>query len=64
MGRTRCALCGRGPVVAHQISHSHKVSRRRQRPNLHRVRVPREGIVSALYVCTRCLRSGRVQKAS
>ncbi len=38
-------------------------TRRRFDPNLQRVRVMIEGTPTRAYVCTRCLRSGKVQKA-
>ena len=62
--RRRCEICGRGPMVAHQISHAHNVSKRRQVPNVHRAHVLINGCPRYIHVCTRCLRSGRVQKAS
>lgn len=38
-------------------------TRRRFDPNLQRVRVMIEGTPTRAYVCTRCLRSGEVEKA-
>jgi large subunit ribosomal protein L28 len=38
-------------------------TKRRFDPNLQRVRVLVNGAPVRAYVCTRCLRSGRVQKA-
>ncbi|MBI5166296.1 MAG: 50S ribosomal protein L28 [candidate division NC10 bacterium] len=64
MAATRCQICGKGPQFGHQISHAHNVSRRRQYPNVHRMRVLVGNGPRYLYVCTRCLRSGRVQKVS
>ncbi|MGH7362127.1 MAG: 50S ribosomal protein L28 [Candidatus Methylomirabilales bacterium] len=64
MGTTRCALCGKRPLVGHQISHAHNVSKRRQYPNIQRVRARVGGGTRTIAVCTRCLRSGRVAKAS
>jgi large subunit ribosomal protein L28 len=39
-------------------------TRRRFNPNLQRVRVLIGGVTRRAYVCTRCLRSGKVEKAS
>jgi large subunit ribosomal protein L28 len=47
-----------------RISHAHNVTNRRWNPNLQRVRVRVGGKVKKMYVCTRCLKSGAVQKAS
>jgi large subunit ribosomal protein L28 len=63
MARARCEICGRGPKVSRQISHAHNVSKRRQRVNVTRHRVLINGAPRHMAVCTRCLRSGRVQKA-
>ncbi len=59
----KCEICGKRSVFGHQISHSHRVSRRLWRPNVQRVRVLWEGKVKRLYVCTSCLKAGKVQKA-
>lgn len=59
-----CEICGRGPRVAHRISHAHNVSKRRQLPNIHRVHALINRTPRHIHVCTRCLRSGKVQKAS
>lgn len=64
VGRTRCDLCGKGPIVGHQISHAHNVSKRRQFPNVQRVRARVGGGTRTIAVCTRCLRAGRVAKPS
>ncbi len=38
-------------------------TRRRFNPNLQRVRIMLEGRATRTYVCTRCLKAGKVQKA-
>jgi large subunit ribosomal protein L28 len=38
-------------------------TKRRFDPNLQRVRVVLDGSPKRAYVCTRCLKSGKVQKA-
>lgn len=59
----RCEICGKGPSVGHNISHAHNVTLRRWLPNLQTVRVKVDGGSRRMRVCTRCLRSERVQKA-
>jgi large subunit ribosomal protein L28 len=59
----RCEICGKGPVVGRNISHAHNVTARRFEPNLQRVRVLLGGAPKRAYVCTRCLRGNKVQKA-
>jgi large subunit ribosomal protein L28 len=58
----RCAICDRGTVHGHRISHAHNVTNRTFEANLKRVRALVDGAVRRLWVCTRCLRSGKVQK--
>ncbi len=38
-------------------------TKRRFEPNLQRVRVFLKGVKTRAYVCTRCLKAGKVQKA-
>jgi len=58
-----CSVCGKGPSFGHSRSHSMVATKRRFEPNLQRVRVLVNGAAKRVYVCTRCLRSGRVVKA-
>ncbi len=60
----RCDICGKGPRYGHTISHAHNLTNRRWNPNLQRMRVQTPGGAKRLRICTRCLRSGKVQKAS
>jgi large subunit ribosomal protein L28 len=59
-----CEVCGKTPVFGNKVSHAHNVSPRRWMPNLQRVRAVVEGTVRRIDVCTRCIRSGKVQKAA
>ncbi len=59
----RCEICGKGPQFGHTISHAHNRTKRRWNPNIQRVRVVVNGAVKRIKICTRCLRSGKVQKA-
>lgn len=59
----RCEVCGKGVQFGNLISHAHNVSRTRWLPNLQTVRALVEGRVKQLRVCTRCIRSNKIQKA-
>jgi large subunit ribosomal protein L28 len=59
-----CEVCGKAPVFGNRVSHAHNVSSRRWMPNLQRVRAIVDGTVRRISVCTRCIRSGKVQKAA
>ena len=58
-----CAICGKNPAARNNRSHSMVATKRRFNPNLQRVRVVLEGRATRAYVCTRCLKAGKVQKA-
>jgi large subunit ribosomal protein L28 len=58
-----CTVCGKGPSFGNNRSHSMVATKRRFDPNLQRVRVLVNGVARRVYVCTRCLKSGKVQKA-
>ena len=58
-----CEICGKKPLVGSNISHAHNVTKRRFNPNLQSVRAISDGRTKKIMVCTRCLKSGRVQKA-
>lgn len=59
----RCKVCGKGTLSGHSVSHANNATKRKWNPNLQRVRARVEGRVMNIDVCTRCLRSGRVEKA-
>ena len=58
-----CVTCGKAPAFGNNISLAHRHSKRRFDPNLQRGRILVEGHPRQAYVCTRCLKSGRVTKA-
>ncbi len=60
----RCELCGKGPLVGNNVSHANNKSKTRSLPNLRSVRASVAGAVKHLRVCTRCLKAGKVVKAS
>ena len=57
-----CNLCDKRPAAGKSVSHSHRAVNRRFLPNLRRMRIIERGVVRRVYVCTNCLRSGRVHK--
>ena len=59
-----CAVCGKGPAFGNNRSHSMVATKRRFNPNLQRVRMLVAGRPQRAYVCTRCLKSGKVQKTT
>jgi large subunit ribosomal protein L28 len=56
-------VCGKGPAFGNSRSHSMVATRRRFNPNLQKVRILVGQAPRREYVCTRCLKSEKVQKA-
>ncbi len=63
MART-CSVCEKGPVTGNNVSHANNKTKRRWYPNLQTVRVLVDGAPRRVRVCTSCLRSAKVKKAS
>ncbi len=59
----KCEVCGKSVVTGFKVSHSHIRSKRVWKPNLQRVRAIVNGSPKRIKVCTRCIRSGKVQRA-
>jgi len=58
-----CAICGKKPGFGNNRSHSMVATKRRFDVNLQRIRILVNGAPVRAYVCTRCLKSGKVTKA-
>jgi large subunit ribosomal protein L28 len=48
--------------VGHKISHAHNLTKRRWLPNLQKIKVEMAGKVKYAYVCTACIRTGKIRK--
>ncbi len=57
-----CVICGKKPHVGGNISHAHNVTKRRFNPNVHKMKISLDGRVTSAYVCTRCVRAGKITK--
>ena len=58
-----CHSCAKGPAFGHSRSHSMVATKRRFDANLQKVRIDDRGTPRRVYVCTRCLKAGKVTKA-
>ena len=58
----RCEICDKGTLSGNNVSHAHNLTRRKWHPNLQRVRAVLDGATRRVWVCTRCLRNGKIQK--
>ena len=59
----KCIVCGKKPGSGHTVSHSNIKTKRRFMPNLQKVRILIKGKPSREYVCTKCLKAGKIKKA-
>ena len=59
----KCEFCGKDVAFGIKVSHSHRRSNRTWKPNIKRVKAIVDGTPKHVYVCTRCLRSGKVTRA-
>jgi large subunit ribosomal protein L28 len=58
-----CDICGKGRLTGHNVSHANNKTPKVSRPNLQTIRIVRDGATYRARVCTRCIRSGSIQKA-
>ena len=59
-----CHYCGKRPAFGNSRSHSMVATKRRFNPNLQKVRALVGGAPKRVYVCTRCLKAGKITKAA
>lgn len=59
-----CELCGKSRSTGNNVSHANNKTKRTWQANLQTVRAKVEGGVRRILACTRCIRSGKVQKAA
>lgn len=59
----KCDICGKGKTFGNKVSFSNKKNKRSWSPNIKKVRAVVNGSNRRVSVCTRCLRSGYVERA-
>ncbi|MDR0948715.1 MAG: 50S ribosomal protein L28 [Lachnospiraceae bacterium] len=57
-----CDVCGKGVQFGHNVSHSNRKTNTIWKPNVKKVKCKVDGVPKRLHVCTRCLRSGAVER--
>lgn len=60
---TVCEICDKGRLSGNKVSHSNRKARRVWLPNLKKVKALVNGSPRTIKVCTRCIRSGKVERA-
>lgn len=59
-----CEICGRGSDFGQSVSFAGNRNKRRRRANLQDIKAYQDGRRVQMTVCTRCLKAGKVAKAS
>lgn len=60
----KCDVCGKGVSFGIKVSHSHRRSNKMWKSNVRRIKAVVDGSVKHVNVCTKCLRSGKVQRVA
>ncbi|HSA59818.1 MAG TPA: 50S ribosomal protein L28 [bacterium] len=59
-----CFYCEKKRLVGNNVSHANNKTKKKSFPNIQSVRVIVKNAVMRVNACTRCIRSGVVQKAA
>lgn len=59
----RCDICGKGPTAGNNVSHANNHTRRVWNANIQSIRIVVDGQRVRRNVCTKCIKSNRVQRA-
>ena len=59
----KCFYCDKSVHFGNNVSHSHRRSNRIMKANIKRVKAKVDGSPKTIYVCTKFLRSGKVERA-
>ncbi|MDO8585913.1 MAG: 50S ribosomal protein L28 [Armatimonadota bacterium] len=68
----RCVICGKGPQFGQNIRHVHSGSwalraprtKRRWLPNLQNIRIVRNNTPKRAKVCAKCMKAGKIVRAT
>ena len=58
----KCELCGKTTGNGNQVSHANNKTKRLWKPNLQRIKAKIDGRVKYVRVCTRCIKSDKLDK--
>ena len=58
----KCEICAKEVNFGNNVSHSNRKTSRTYKPNVQSVKVNENGTVKSIKVCTRCLKSGKVER--
>ncbi|MBP3387277.1 MAG: 50S ribosomal protein L28 [Clostridia bacterium] len=58
----KCEYCGKSVTFGLKVSHSNRKTNRTWKPNIRKVKANVNGTHTTVSVCSRCLRSGKVER--
>jgi large subunit ribosomal protein L28 len=59
----KCEVCGKGQSSGNNVSHSMRHTRRKWNANIQSVKINDNGKIRRANVCTKCIKSGKVNRA-
>lgn len=59
----KCSICEKASLFGIKVSHSHRRANREWNSNIKKVKVTSNGTTERVHVCTRCMKSGLVERA-
>ncbi len=61
MGK-KCYICGKTTTFGNKVSHSKQKTRKKQKPNLHNIKIEVNNEIKKVYICSKCLKANKVKK--
>ncbi|MFR5262827.1 MAG: 50S ribosomal protein L28 [Christensenellales bacterium] len=59
----RCEICGKGQASGNKVSHSMRHTRRKWNANIQTVKINDNGTIRRANVCTKCIKSNKINRA-
>lgn len=53
----QCEICGKKPITGHNVSHSHRKTKRRWLPNIQKTTITVEGKDKKIKACAKCIKT-------
>ncbi|MFH1541838.1 MAG: 50S ribosomal protein L28 [bacterium] len=60
----RCVICDKKSKSGNNVSHSNNKTKRMWSPNLQKINIILAGKKCKEYVCTKCIKAGKIKKAA
>ncbi|MEA3506446.1 MAG: 50S ribosomal protein L28 [Elusimicrobiota bacterium] len=59
----KCIICNKGTVTGKNVSKSKRTTPKTFGANLQKIKIIKDNRRMRAYVCTRCIKAGKIQKA-